>query len=351
MSMSQSRLIKPAKLVIIAAMATLAVAVAGCGSSGSSAATTSGQSLKPVSIALDWTPNADNEGVFAAQHLGYFKAAGLHVTIVPYGQTAPDTLVASGRTDFAITATEGDALADFAQGMPVTSVMAVLERDPTVLVYAASTKGATSPAYFCGKINGGPGDPSEYAEVQTMLDTAAGHRCSYKNLVLGTAASQAIAAKRIDFSILFFSDVIEAKAQGINLATFSPQNYGMPQNYGPLVLGNNSFLKSNPAAAKAFIGALAKGYAYIAKNPVKGAQILYEMNPSAVNKNAAITETVAEAKSYLLDPQGRIGYQSTTTWQTYSHWMIQHRLLKNSSGQPVSSLNVIHHFTNQYVTG
>ena len=150
------------------------------------------KSKTAVSIALDWTPNADNEGVFVAQKLGYFSAAGLSVTIVPYGKTAPDTLVASGRTNFAIAATEGDALEDFAQGDPVTSVMAIVQRDPTVLVYLASTKGVKSPAYFCGKINGGPGDPSEYAEVQTMLNTAAGHHCTYKNVVLGSDAAVAI---------------------------------------------------------------------------------------------------------------------------------------------------------------
>ena len=90
----------------------------------------SAKTMAAVSISLDWTPNADNEGVFVAQKLGYFASAGLSVTIVPYGKTSPDTLVASGRTNFAIAATEGDALEDFAQGNPVTSVMAIVQRDP-----------------------------------------------------------------------------------------------------------------------------------------------------------------------------------------------------------------------------
>ena len=85
-----------------------------------------------------------------------------------------------------------------------------------------------------------------------MLDTAARHHCTYKNVVLGSDAAVAIVAHKIDFSILFYSDVIQAKAEGISLGGFSPQKYGMPQNYGPVVLGNNSFLASHKSIAKVF---------------------------------------------------------------------------------------------------
>ena len=341
-----SGLVTVGRLGVVSAVILSAIAV---GVANGAAQESSAKAKTAVSIALDWTPNADNEGVFVAQKLGYFAAAGLSVTIVPYGKTAPDTLVASGRTNFAIAATEGDALEDFAQGDPVTSVMTIVQRDPTVLVYLANTKRVTSPAYFCGKTNGGPGDPSEYAEVQTMLDTAAGHHCAYKNVVLGSDAAVAIAAHKIDFSILFYSDVIQAKAEGISLGGFSPQKYGMPQNYGPVVLGNDSFLAAHKAVAKAFVQAVAKGFSYVQKNPVNGAAILYEMNPNASTKAADTTETVAEAKSYLLSPSGKIGVQSLATWKSYGAWEIKRNLLTNGSGHPIKSLNYTAHVTNAYL--
>ena len=36
-----------------------------------------------VSIALDWTPNTNHTGIYVAQKLGYYAAAGIDVKILP----------------------------------------------------------------------------------------------------------------------------------------------------------------------------------------------------------------------------------------------------------------------------
>ena len=50
-----------------------------------------------VSIALDWTPNTNHTGIYVAQKLGYYKAAGIDLKVLPYASTAPETLVACTR--------------------------------------------------------------------------------------------------------------------------------------------------------------------------------------------------------------------------------------------------------------
>ena len=43
--------------------------------------------LEGVTIALDWTPNTNHTGIFAAQDLGYFADAGLDVAVLQPGPT------------------------------------------------------------------------------------------------------------------------------------------------------------------------------------------------------------------------------------------------------------------------
>ena len=52
---------------------------------------------------LDYFPNADHAGIYAAQAAGYFKQAGLDVKIrQPTDPSAPIKQVAAGRVDLAI---------------------------------------------------------------------------------------------------------------------------------------------------------------------------------------------------------------------------------------------------------
>ena len=54
-----------------------------------SAAVAEEAQLKKITFCLDWTPNTNHTGVYAAQALGYYKEAGLDVEIVQPPETAP----------------------------------------------------------------------------------------------------------------------------------------------------------------------------------------------------------------------------------------------------------------------
>src|SRR5271168_268994 len=88
------------KLVPFAAFSlALAFALAGCRSHAPAAV----GGLIPVRLQLDWYPQPEHGGFFAAQMLGYYKAEGLDVTILPlpqYGSAAQ--LVATGQADIAL---------------------------------------------------------------------------------------------------------------------------------------------------------------------------------------------------------------------------------------------------------
>ena len=59
--------------------------------------------MERVTLTLDWYPNADHAGIYAAQEQGFFEEAGLEVEIQqPSDPTAVLQLVAAGQSEFGI---------------------------------------------------------------------------------------------------------------------------------------------------------------------------------------------------------------------------------------------------------
>ena len=55
-----------------------------------------------ITFVLDWTPNTNHTGLYAAQSLGYFDDQGLEVEIVQPPEDGADALVASGKAQFGV---------------------------------------------------------------------------------------------------------------------------------------------------------------------------------------------------------------------------------------------------------
>jgi ABC-type nitrate/sulfonate/bicarbonate transport system substrate-binding protein len=320
---------------------TAASLIAACGSSSSSSPSGSGTAPSggvKVSIALDFIPNADNEGVFVADKLGYFSQAGIDADIVPYGQTPPDTLASTGKVQFAIGDTESDVLFDFASGLKITSVMAVLQTNPSFFGTLTSNKTITSPKDFCNQTYGGFGYPGDPAIIAAVIQGAGGPaHCNVPVVTLGSSAYQAVESHRVGFSAFFFSDIIQAEVeQHASLRVFNENDYGVPNQYAALILGNDAWLAANPVLAHKFVNALVRAYTFIKNNPAEGARIEYEMNPTAVNLNVAIKSSEAMAKSYLTGPSGQIGVQDPQTWQAFGTFLYNRGAFTNASGQKLT---------------
>jgi len=95
--------------------------------------------LTPVRLQLDWYPQPEHGGFFAAQLLGYYKEEGLDVTLMPlpqYGSAAQ--IVASGKADLGLGSS--DAILEWnSNGLPLVAVSATMQHDPqAVMIHAGS---------------------------------------------------------------------------------------------------------------------------------------------------------------------------------------------------------------------
>lgn len=95
--------------------------------------------LAPVRLQLDWYPQPEHGGFYAAQLLGYYKAEGLDVTILPlpqYGSAAQ--LVANGQADIALGSS--DQLMEWdSNGLPLIAVAATMQHDPQAIMVHANS--------------------------------------------------------------------------------------------------------------------------------------------------------------------------------------------------------------------
>ena len=117
-------------LLIAVAALTGSLLLAACGEKSEDV---KGQP-QSFSLTLDFYPNPDHVGIYEAQKLGYFRDAGLDVSIEsPSDPAAPIKQVAAGRTDLAISY-EPELLLAREQGLDVKAVAAVVARPLTSMI-------------------------------------------------------------------------------------------------------------------------------------------------------------------------------------------------------------------------
>ena len=79
---------------------------------------------------------------------------------------------------------------------------------------------------------------------------AAGGKGDFKTVVLGTSAYEALYAGQVDFTEPFLAwEGIEAELRNEPLKTFAYADYGFPDAYSVIVIGNPGWMKAHPDAA------------------------------------------------------------------------------------------------------
>jgi ABC-type nitrate/sulfonate/bicarbonate transport system substrate-binding protein len=323
----------------------LALVLTGCAGGGGSGGP------QKIRFALDWTPNTNHTGLYVAQQAGFFKEAGLDVEILPYNQSSPDTLVSSGAADFGISFQDSFTFSK-ASGADITSVMAVLQHWATQIAVRADRADITSPKDLDGKTYGGFGAAYEEPKMRSVIKDAGG-KGTFNTVVLGTAAYEALYAGQVDFTEPFIAwEGIEAQLRGQPLKTFSYTDYGFPDAYNVVVIGNTPWLKAHPDLAAKFVQALQRGYQLAADDPTRGGDLLMAANPGAFTEPELVRRSQEMlSKQYLRDESGKVGRQTLERWSGYSGWVFDSGVLTGPDGKPLTSRpDFATWFTNDYLT-
>jgi ABC-type nitrate/sulfonate/bicarbonate transport system substrate-binding protein len=289
-----------------------------------------------VSIALDWTPNTNHTGVYVAQALGYYKAAGINLLILPYASTAPETLVSHGIADFGFSYSAGVAFAR-ASGADVTSVFAVLQHTALEIGVRADRSDIKTPKDLDGKTYAGFGTPDEKPLLQTVIRHAGG-KGVFKDVTLNTSAYDAVYRGKADFTLpLATWEGIQAKLVGKPLKTFKLARYGVPPEYSSLIASSDSFLRAEPGVARRFLAATTRGYRYAADHPRAAARILLNANKQLLTQPQLVYESAElMARGYYKDAAGRVGTQTLRVWKGYGRFLFAAGALTDDNGRELT---------------
>lgn len=280
--------------VRVAALAVvLGLVTAGCGSgtsdSGSTSAASSGSSsgaatLTPVKLQLQWFAQSQFAGYYVAKDKGFFKDAGLDVTIVEGGaDIVPQDVLAAGDVDFAISWVP-KVLGSIEQGAKVTDVAQIFQRSGTLQI-SKKAAGITSPAQLKGKKVGSWGYGNEFELFAGMQKN--GVQVGDISLVQQAFDMNGFLAGDIDAAQAMiyneYAQVLETKnpatgklytADDLNVIDWNTVGTAMLQD---AIWANSDKLASDEAYKKttvALIKASIKGWAYARDNPEEAAKIV-----------------------------------------------------------------------------
>ena len=303
-----------------------------------------------IRFAMDWTPNTNHTGLYVAMNKGYFADAGLDVEILPYNDTNPDLMVDAGQAEFGVSF-QDTATITKAAGADVRSVLAVQQTWSAELSVLADRDDITSPADLDGMTYGGFANPAEEAAVRGVIK-AAGGKGEIDTVTLGTSAYEALYSGDVDFTVPFAAwEGIEAADRGVELKNFTYTDYGFPDCYNVIILGNGTWLEKNPEQAKKFVQALQRGYQDSVDDPDAAAQILHEENSDLLTDVDFLKRSQRMlAEKYMLDEGGKFGRQTEEHWAELGTFLGEQGLLVDANNKPLTEdPDWSTYFTNEYL--
>jgi putative hydroxymethylpyrimidine transport system substrate-binding protein len=326
------------KLVLLLTIAVLAVVIGGCGEK-QDAISASGATRQPVTLMLDWFPNADHVGIYKALADGEFAHAGLNVHVqTPADPATPLQLLQAGKVDVAVSY-EPELLLARDKGAPLVAIGALVQR-PLTSIVSVGSKHITSPAQLRGKRVGDAGIPYQHAYLQTILAHAGVPGNSVKEVNVGANLVPAMLSGRVDATLGAYwnYEAIQLRRQGRRPNVIHVETAGVP-SYDELVLvTTENELAKHTNVLRRFVQAIGRGYAAVRSDPAAGVAALVHANPTLQSQlqQASVQATLP---AFFPPPGLPWGWQNPKRWAAYGQWMLSNHLISNPAAVADASTN------------
>jgi putative hydroxymethylpyrimidine transport system substrate-binding protein len=290
------------------ALVVLLVALAGCGGSGAGGP-------DRVDLVLDFFPNADHAGIYAAP----FAKHGLDVRIhAPSDPSAPLKLLAAGKADLAVSY-EPEVLRARDKGLPVVAV-AALVRVPLTSIVSLPRAGIRTPADLRGKTVGTAGIDYQSAYLKAIAPPG------YKERNVGFDLVPALVSGKVDavLGAYWNYEAVQLRQKGRDPRVIRIERAGVP-TYDELVIAASARdVRDHPGRIRKFLAALKEGTAALASKP---GDALLKANPDldARLQRASVHATLP----YFSPAAGHpYGYMDPGEWRAFTTFMHSRGLLK-----------------------
>ncbi len=310
---------------IAAALAAVALA-AGCGSKHETVGAPPSQRL---SLLLDYLPNADHAGIYAAQVEGYFRAAGLQVSVrTPSDPAEPLRLLAAGQVDLAVSY-EPELMLARDRGAQLVAVGALVQQPLTSLISLPGSR-VQRPADLANARLGTAGIPYQRAELTTILDTVHVAPSTVHQVNVGFNLVPAMLSKQVDATLGAYWNVeaVQLAAQHHPPRVIRVDQAGVPTYNELVVVARRDELANRGALIRRFMQALSRGYESERQNPDRATHDLLTVAPGAGEPTIVSNQVRATIPAlFPANPSHPFGYQDPGAWSAFADWMLRNHLV------------------------
>jgi putative hydroxymethylpyrimidine transport system substrate-binding protein len=294
----------------------VAALVAGCGGGSHGG---SGGGVERVDLMLDFFPNADHAGIYAAKAGGDFKRQRLDVRIrTPSDPSAPLKLLAAGKADLAVSY-EPEVLRARDKGLPVVAVGALV-RTPLTAIVSLPRAGILRPADLRGKTVGTAGIDYQSAYLQAVAPS------QVKEVNVGFDLVPALVSGKVDavLGAYWNYEAIQLRQKGRNPHVIRIDQAGVPTYDELVITANERDVREHPDRIRRFLAGLAAGTRALQADPEAGIRPLL-----AANRTLDPRLQRASVKATL--PYFAPAYMDPKKWQAFTTFMHRNGLLKLSA--------------------
>jgi len=246
------------------------------------------QAQTPVKFSLNFKPDGSNAAWFLAQERGYFRQAGLDVTIDASNGTG-DVISRLGSNTYNFGFADIGALMEFAARNPQQAPVAVMVIYANSPLSVASLKrsGVSKPGDLEGKRVGGPMSDGAYRMLpafaqRTGLDLT---KLKMENIDIRLRETLLVrgdvdAIVGFDSSMWFNLKTMGIKQEDVVFMRYTDVGLDL---YGNALMVSRRTLESNPEAVRAFVRATALGWRDAVADPAAAIEALAKRDP-LINK-------------------------------------------------------------------
>jgi putative hydroxymethylpyrimidine transport system substrate-binding protein len=284
----------------------LALVVAGCGSSSKSSG------LQPLSLALDFTPNAAHAPIYSAVRTGADVRHGIKLRILGPGTGTPDSLklVLAGRADVGVLDIHDLGLAA-ERGADVVGIAPLVQRPLAAVIAQASIK---RPRDLAGRTVGVTGLPSDVAVLNAVVSGDGGDFSSVKQETIGFSAVAQMIAKKVDAVTAFWNaEGVVLHTRGVKTSDFRVDRYGAPPYPEVVLFTKRSTLAKHPKELRELLAALTDGVDAVHRDPAAAIKQIADVSGA----DLPLVKAQLTAVDPLFDPPMRFNRPVLQRWATW----------------------------------
>lgn len=310
-------------LVVVALLA----GAAAC-SSGGSSNEAQDDGLRHVTLMLNWTPNAQHAGIYAAQQLGFYEDAGIDLEIIEPAEAGVEPVVAAGRADFGLAQAES-LLPARAAGVPVVSIATLMPHNDSSLMALAGS-GIRRPRDLEGHTYGGYGGSLETELINRLVSCDGGDPSEVDFVEVGNVDYlTGMQRGRFDFAWVFNGwDALRAESvDGVDVETipFIDHTDCIPDWYTPLILTSESMIRDDPDLVTDFLAATSRGYWVAVDQPQRAASLLLDAVPEL--DRDLVEASTAYHSTRFVEVDQPWGHQQARVWADFGDFLVDAGLL------------------------